>query len=153
MYATINFIYIFVFKFVYCEAVSYAMWLCHSMSSNSSERKVFNRESLILFCPIFLLRVISDFNLSESFLGWISWGCGCSTAVEHSAAEQNSWGRGFESCRVLGFSLPSSSFNFFLLSTNGVSLIRSHKRRCISDWVLVKKYNKNEVLPGTKQAQ
>ena len=46
-------------------------------------------------------------------------GCGCSTAVEPSLMEQNSWGRGFDSCRVLGF--------FLLFLSLGESFIRSHK--------------------------
>ena len=39
-------------------------------------------------------------NINQLFLG-SSW----STAVEHTSAEQNSWGRGFESHQVLGFLL------------------------------------------------
>ena len=36
-------------------------------------------------------------------------GSGCSTAVEHTPAEQNSWVRGFDSRQVLGFFLLLSS--------------------------------------------
>ena len=32
-----------------------------------------------------------------------SWGSICSTVVEHTPAEQNSWGHGFDSRQVLGF--------------------------------------------------
>ena len=46
------------------------------------------------------------------------WGSGCSIVVEHMSAKQNSWGRGFDSHRVLGFVL-------LFLSLSSVSIIRS----------------------------
>ena len=39
-------------------------------------------------------------------------GCSCSTVEEHTPAEQNSWGRGFESRQVQGFSSSSISSYF-----------------------------------------
>ena len=46
-------------------------------------------------------------------------GSGCSTAVEHTPAEENSWGRGFNSRQVLEI--------FLFLSLSSVSFIRSLK--------------------------
>ena len=96
--------------------------------------------------------------ISSSSLCMIGKGCGYSTAVEHMPAENNSWDCGFESPRCWAFFF----FFFFrfllnpsLLSfTNGVSLIRYLKRRCISNWVLGKKFNENgclAVLPGAQR--
>ena len=58
-------------------------------------------------------------NLKDSYF-FFKLGSGCSTAVEHTPAEQNTWGSGFNSCQVLGFFL-------LFLSLSIVSLIKSLK--------------------------
>ena len=54
----------------------------------------------------------------RNFNYWFLVGSSCSTVVEHPPAEQNSWGSGLESRRVLGFFLLFSSLSYQLCVLN-----------------------------------
>ena len=79
----------------------------------STSFKPLKPKSLSLFNNSPSLQLLIIFNL-------VVTGSGCSTAVEHTPAERNFGGRGFDSCQVLGF------FSLFL-SLSGISLIKSLK--------------------------
>ena len=83
-----------------------------------AERKLLMRTNLKKL-KIKIVKIVSSNVFS------LQMGSGCSTAVKHSTAEQNSLSRGFVSRRVLGFLLLSLSLPTFLSFTSGVSLISS----------------------------
>ena len=55
------------------------------------------------FLKVFLDQLSTRFSISKCYHVRANLGSSCSTAVEHTPGEQNSWGQVFKSRRVLGF--------------------------------------------------
>ena len=66
---------------------------------------------LLLFKWMYIYLKTSKFKFlfgALQLVNFVNTGIGCSTAVEQTPPKQNSWGRGFESCKVPRFFIISS---------------------------------------------